>query len=72
MNSVFFSPGSKSFYLQELFPEYEDAERFLMMLLKLPEKHMSNFLVCIQKGKKLALTVQDGQYGLIPTPFKRG
>ncbi|KAB4452048.1 tail fiber assembly protein, partial [Bacteroides thetaiotaomicron] len=25
MNSVFFSPGSKSFYLQELFPEYEDA-----------------------------------------------
>lgn len=39
-----------------------------MMLLKLPEKHMSNFLVCIQKGKKLALTVQDGQYGLIPHP----
>ncbi len=25
MNSVFFSPASKSFYLQELFPEYEDA-----------------------------------------------
>nr|DAT90189.1 MAG TPA: hypothetical protein [Caudoviricetes sp.] len=46
-------------------------ERFLMMLLKLPEKHMSNFLVCIQKGKKLALIVQDGQYGLIPHPLQK-
>ena len=32
---------------------------------------MSNFFGCIQKGKKLALTVQDGQYGLFPTAFKR-
>lgn len=66
MNSVFFSPGSKSFYLQELFPEYEDAGTLPDDVIEITRETYEQFLGLHQKGKRLALTVQDGQYGLIP------
>lgn len=71
MNSVFFSPGSKSFYLQELFPEYEDAGTLPDDVIEITRETYEQFLGLHPEGKKLALTVQDGQYGLIPHPLQK-
>ena len=52
MNSVFFSPGSKSFYLQELFPEYEDAGTLPDDVIEITRETYEQFLGLHPEGKK--------------------
>lgn len=52
MNSVFFSPGSKSFYLQELFPEYEDAGTLPDDVIEITRETYEQFLGLHPEGKE--------------------
>ncbi len=53
MNSVFFSPGSKSFYLQELFPEYEDAGTLPDDVIEITRETYEQFLGLHPEGKEI-------------------
>lgn len=53
MNSVFFSPGSKSFYLQELFPEYEDAGTLPDDIIEITRETYEQFLGLHPEGKEI-------------------
>ncbi|MCL7153652.1 tail fiber assembly protein, partial [Escherichia coli] len=53
MNSVFFSPGSKSFYLQELFPEYEDAGTLPDDVIEITREIYEQFLGLHPEGKEI-------------------
>lgn len=53
MNSVFFSPASKSFYLQELFPEYEDAGTLPDDVIEITRETYEQFLGLHPEGKEI-------------------
>lgn len=53
MNSVFFSPGSKSFYLQELFPEYENAGTLPDDVIEITRETYEQFLGLHPEGKEI-------------------
>ncbi|ELS8065595.1 tail fiber assembly protein [Escherichia coli] len=53
MNSVFFSPASKSFYLQELLPEYEDAGTLPDDVIEITRETYEQFLGLHPEGKEI-------------------
>ena len=53
MNSVFFSPASKSFYLKELFPEYEDAGTLPDDVIEITRETYEQFLGLHPEGKEI-------------------
>ena len=59
MNSVFFSPGSKSFYLQELFPEYEDAGTLPDDVIEITRETYEQFLGLHPEGKEIGADGND-------------